>query len=479
MTREEAVVEMGVDSSSIPAGLGTGQGYVRKWVDDVKSEETKYTSWWNTELKKREEMEVTASVRAASRSIQARKLLRERESARGMAADAEQAAANTVIGRGSLPAGWAEEAAAKKAARELEAKAAEGLKDVAKGAHGSAGAFREVMVMIREVARGDLSRLPVSFSKLLSMIGLSIPQMMGLGVAAAEVGAILYEMHKMDQAVAEQEQSGLRNGEFARKQAKELKVHVGDMERVGKITHEEGVKLQKILDGGTLDRNSVVMKALREHGGVVTKHDADAEARADKQHGENIVRNAKEAMNADEHFIMSGTKMLILKEEMAKLDRTGIEYKLKQLDLDEVEKDHLEAQKQLLQQNAEAQQKINSAQEVYDRAKDRLEHREERERDKFLPTLNELAHHGVFGHQARAIGRLDRRIKRELEFGNVSGADRDIASRNRLYDSLADRGVAAERADRFEVKELTAKMQKALSDIAEGKKAIKIVPQLK
>src|SRR5581483_10874719 len=242
--REEVLVAMGIDNSAVERGLGVHRSHFHEHLDWQKTEEAKYSNWWNTELKKREEAEVAASVRAASRSIQARRLLREREAARDRAAKAEQDAANTVIGQGSLPAGWAEQAAARKAAIELEKKAAEGLKDVATGAHGGAGAMREFMTVIREAARGDFKRMAGSLSILATRLGLTGASLAGFGVALAEAGAILYYAIQTRNAVKEEEKSEARLKTGAEIMAKHLRTDVANFEKVGKISHETAEKFQ-------------------------------------------------------------------------------------------------------------------------------------------------------------------------------------------------------------------------------------------
>src|SRR6185312_5547239 len=433
-----------------------------------------------TELKKREEAEIAASVRAASRSIQARRLLRERETAREVAANAEQAAANTVIGQGPIPAGWAEQAAAKKAARELEKKAAEALKDAAGGAHGSAGAFRELMVIVREVARGDLTRLPGSFSRLLGMLGLGIGQMVGIGLVAAEIGAIAVEFNKMREAQAEERETKQRLDDGRQAITDRLVSEIGNLGKSGRISAREAEDQQDLLKyyqlNGTDYNPEIVKKAqafIKAHGGVVTDKDLKEMQKLDEEHERIMAENRRERMAADQREVDDKEQIAALQKEMSGLDKATIEYKEKQLKLDQLQRDLLKDQKELVQQKANEQRKAQEEQRVYDQAKLRMHDIEQREREQFMPTLEELAHHGRFGTQARGIGRLERRIKRDFERGDIAGADRDIAARNKLYDSLADRGVVAERADRREIKELTAKMHMHIAAIAQGHATVK------
>lgn len=59
-------------------------------------------------------------------------------------------------------------------------------------------------------------------------------------------------------------------------------------------------------------------------------------------------------------------------------------------------------------------------------------------RAKYLPNLNELARGGAFGKDARQVKSLDLKIKREFESGNITGANQDIARREKLYDKIFD-----------------------------------------
>jgi hypothetical protein len=59
-------------------------------------------------------------------------------------------------------------------------------------------------------------------------------------------------------------------------------------------------------------------------------------------------------------------------------------------------------------------------------------------RNRFLPSLDELARGGAFGKDARQVKSLDLQIKREFESGNITGANQDIARREKLYDKIFD-----------------------------------------
>src|ERR1700679_3744968 len=102
-TRDEAVVSLGIDLSGLERGLGVGRNYMEEFRVKEMSSEAKYSAWWNTELKRRGDAEVAASIEAASRANKARALYRERDAAAAKA----QAIANAEIAAGSTGAGFA------------------------------------------------------------------------------------------------------------------------------------------------------------------------------------------------------------------------------------------------------------------------------------------------------------------------------------------------------------------------------------
>lgn len=469
--REEVVATMGIDNSTVEAGLGITTSYVQKWVGTVKDEEAKYTDWWNTELKKREEMEVTASVRAASRSIQARKLMREREAAAGIAAKAEQAAANAVIGGGSMPAGWVEHAASQAAARELEAKAAAAVeKSVAKGV--SSGVMREAMVLVREGFRGDFTRMFGSASKLLGMLGLGALELTGIGVVLGEVAGIAAAWWSMRKAEKEEAASQQRLDAGTGIIADRLKHDLANLEKSGRISHEQALQMGNRLNAPTQTGNKMVQDFIRKNGGILSDETVKEMARLDEEHQRKMVEIGREAMDVHGRITAGLFQQHVLKDEMAKLDNRTLEYKKKQAELDEVQRNLLVDQKTALNEKLELQRKTQEEQNLYDQAKLRMANIQQSDREKYMPTLDELAHHGRFTHQARAIERIERHIKRDYEFGNTSQADKDILERNKMYDSLADKKILPERQALHEIRDLNAQMKLHLQNIAEGKAAL-------
>lgn len=88
--------------------------------------------------------------------------------------------------------------------------------------------------------------------------------------------------------------------------------------------------------------------------------------------------------------------------------------------------------------------------------------------EKYIPTLDELAHSGgKFGGAARQVEALDRKIKRDYIHGDLAAAKSDLAARNNIYDKLHASGVAPEREEMRRVRELNEHMNDHLEKIAD------------
>jgi hypothetical protein len=404
-------------------------------------------------------MEIASSVRAATRANQARRLLRERETA----SDVKTAVTNNVIGQGSIPAGWAEAAARGKAARDLEAKAAEALKGATHSAHGAAGAFKELMVVIREGARGDFKKMFSSLSILGTRVGLGLSSMAGIGAVLAIAGAAMFKWKEMKDAEAEEGESDKRLEDGNKTVSDRLRHQLENLEKAGKITHDQAVTVGNRLNAPSQGGNHMVQDFIRKHGGIVSDETLKKMGELDEEHRKNSARYAREEMNLEEKVISDGFRVLRLKGEMAHLDRTSLEYKQKQVELDETQRDLLHDQKEMENQKTAAQRRqLELNQE--------MKQIREGELSKFMPTLDELSHRGVFRSQARQALRLERQIKRDFEMGNVGKAQTDLAMRDKIYDSIADRKVLPQREERRRVSEIADQ----LKDIANGNKTLKV-----
>ena len=86
--------------------------------------------------------------------------------------------------------------------------------------------------------------------------------------------------------------------------------------------------------------------------------------------------------------------------------------------------------------------------------------------ERFMPTLDKLRHSSKFGKDARHIKTLDREIERDFLKGDTQGAQSKIGQREKLYDSLADRGVVAQRSNRDKLENITERTAKAVEKIA-------------
>ena len=81
LSKEEISIRLGIDAKSVKAGLDSATGYISKWRKRQSAEEREYTSFWKSELDKRDKLEIES----AARRNRARALLREREEKRNAA----------------------------------------------------------------------------------------------------------------------------------------------------------------------------------------------------------------------------------------------------------------------------------------------------------------------------------------------------------------------------------------------------------
>ena len=154
-------------------------------------------------------------------------------------------------------------------------------------------------------------------------------------------------------------------------------------------------------------------------------------------------------------------------DKMGKLDRDAVGYKEMnnqlQKELNEADVDYNEADKRIKAAKAREDQKaLDLAREQTQAISEAQLHANEigqRHDESFMPTLQELAHAGgQFGSQARRALQDEKRAKRDYMHGNVSGAQADIADRDKIYDSLSGKGVVAESAESREIKQLNAQL---------------------
>ena len=154
-------------------------------------------------------------------------------------------------------------------------------------------------------------------------------------------------------------------------------------------------------------------------------------------------------------------------DKMGKLDRDAVGYKEMnnqlQKELNEADVDYNEADKRIKAAKAREDQKaLDLAREQTQAISEAQLHANEigqRHDESFMPTLQELAHSGgQFGSQARRALQDEKRAKRDYMHGNVSGAQADIADRDKIYDSLSGKGVVAESAESREIKQLNAQL---------------------
>lgn len=435
MTKEEVVVAIGTDTSSIEKGLGIGRNYFAKWIGDLKTEEQKYSEWWNSELKKREEMEVASSVRAATRSNLARRLHRQRN-------DAQAAELAETIGQGSIPESW------KKMSSQARESAGDAVNAFKEWGHETSDEISKQSGFFGFAFENSFHHTLKAMKKLVAI------NLVELGFQAKDYWD-------------------------------KFSLYMADA-FYGNNSRAEALK-ERIIQSNT-DFFHAANTARWE------KQKADAKER------EQMVEDAKKYLNLQDQINESINAQRKLKggkdAELADANAIGkanLDIQEKTLELEEARKEGVNGRMKaavaelaieqdklaILQVQTAQQQKQKEIEEETNLAKIRMADIQQRDREKYMPTLEELSHGGRFGSQARRIGRLDRQIKRDYEFGHTGQADKDIAARNKIYDSLADRGVVSERSEAREIKEIQAKLGIHIANIAEGKATIKVKPELK
>lgn len=178
---EEILLRLGFDASAVKRGT-------MAMMDQQKKAASDYVGFWRKAIGDREQLEISADVRSASRANKARAIWRQRTQER--------------------TEGWKKELAAQRTAlREDINGRGVSLGNLARNVGGGSGghgggmnstAMRELTVMAREASRGNWSRIPGSLSILLSSMGavgrvigaLTSPAAGLIGGAAAGVGAV-------------------------------------------------------------------------------------------------------------------------------------------------------------------------------------------------------------------------------------------------------------------------------------------------
>jgi len=494
MIREEVELQFGVNNSRVPAGLAEN-------IRAVEEYQTKLEA-------RRNAIEIAGATKT---SAQLRSIMKVREAERiaeiervklvQMAANAEISAQQKAMNDASFMVLGANRD--RNAVRTIETsasgvgffgmaknaeKAGEELGKVGHAAGGFSTILRESAVLVREGLRGNFNRMLGSFSILAGAISAwAIPILAGVAAvdAASELmgGPGVYNTWK---AFQEKNNSQAGTKEKFEDTADSLRQRVDLMRQAGILDKETADNYTSRLRKPTEENVGSILSATNK---LMPKGGTDALAaipeinRLRAEHNKNI-----NGVNRDE---LSGTSLLdfdvahqrSLKLDILAIDTTSLSLTEKQLlagktqlELDEADKNVAEDQKKLQEDKNDL---IREQTKIQQEAALRISEIQQREMEKFMPTLDELAGHGAFGSQARTIQRTDRRIKREFESGNVAGAQSDIANRDKIYDSLAARGVVAERSEAREIKDLNKQMAIRLSQMGTKNSPIVIVPNMK
>lgn len=508
MIKEEVQLQLGADASKFFSGVNQASGYMDSWVEKVKNIESGYTGWWAKELSKRDALVIasnektTAALRASIAEKQAIQLVEiERVKLAQMAANAEIAAQQKSMNDSSFMVLGANKERNAVSTIETGAsgigwfgakKAADKVKKAGHAAGGFSTVLRESAVIVREGLRGNFTRMIGSFSILIEAIG--AVAMAGLAVVGA--ADAVFELFGGN-GIYRQVSSYFKAKSYEKESGKDLEHKVGDaseiqsqridsMERAGLIDKKTaGDYRARLKQPGYESVSAVQIELNRIQGGRTVDQIADMPERQrllDEAAKANKA-SQRDAMSPQDRLKSDANEWWSKKMALPARDDGSLKYAQDLLEVKRLEKivteEEAEATKTLTEEAQKQKDLASEKTKIQQEAALRISEIQQREMEKFMPTLDELASHGSFGSQARAIQRTDRRIKREFESGNVAGAQSDIASRDKIYDSLAARGVVAERSEAREIKDLNKQMAIRLAQMGTKTSPLIIVPNMK
>lgn len=500
MTREEVQIIFGANADEVMKTVDKTTNYIENWQKKVENMQRGYTGWWAGELKKRELMEVASATRAA----EAAAAITSQIKAAAMAKDiATNAAAQTAIAAGSVPANMAGGALAKaaesqfghmvvggvetvaggyvfaKATGKLLGKVGDAEKDIEALAHGAKGlgkVFTEIQVIGHELLSGRWKQALSSFTRLLGFIGMgasAIP-IVGAGVAGI-IGNwhMRKELEKMGTGYTEE------NRETDKMQRAKLMDTLGELAKLGKITASQRAEFEN-------ESTPLAQKRLFQMFGGQSidqmKDAAEAKKNEEKIRSSNWETFRKEG-NFDSRIQSGMLQESILREEMNKLQRNSVEWTAKAIEAEKIHRDVLSATVEKAKAKAdEAKRERDFTAEVTKIQTDaaiEIQNVKQKEAEGYMPTLQELAGRGIFRGQARWAMKDERLAKRAYEYGNVGQAESLIADRDKIYDSLHTRGVQPERAALHEIATINQRMAARLLEMGTVKSPLLTAPKMK
>lgn len=483
MTREEIAIQFAVNSESVAPGLRKIEGEIdrsNKIVGDSiiaaqKKSAAAYVDVWTAANKKRsmstieEEIALQERLRiidveAATRRNTARSLLRQR--ATGQAASAAERGVEMAAGSGG--GAWMQKAVNAKKAEEALEEATGGMKAAGHAGTSYATALREAQVLVHEGLRGNFKRMIGSASILASSMGLLAPALLIVAGLAAIVGPSAWRTYK---AFEESKQSGKDLDKKTGDQVEPLKKTVDELNKIGKISDKQAEEYRRQLEHPTYENVSAIMGATNkliggDHKSLEkTAREFDEQKRLDEEHLKNVMAIGHVEQTGFAKWQNDQYQRLQLVGQLQNLEKGSIAYKQKILEIDQKDKEIAEDKASIdkaAAENAAARANLKSEFDLH------TSEIHQHEMDKFLPTLQEL-HHGKFSGTARQIERLDKKIKRDFEHGNLAGATADIATRNKDYDSLVAKGVIAERPEVRELKDLKKQFEISMAKLGTSK----------
>ena len=397
-----------------------------------------------------------------------------------IAAGAAATAGAVGIGESLIPANMAGGAAKlAKEAEYAERLAAAGIETVQGAKTISLGAkvWTESAVMAREFSRGNWSRMFGSATILIGAIGAVVGVALAVVAAADGIAELLgfngIFRHIMDyrKATAGRDESEKDLKNKTETTASMGETRVAGLERAGIIDKKQAENFRNRLNAKDRTPESVGA-AYAEIGKLMPKgglDDLDSIAkskgelsRLGDEEKENYRRGQTDEWNSKLHHELAREAELKMKANAA--DSEGAKYLAAKVEYEKELKAAGEFDVRIAKEKTEEAKKLaDAAREQKKLVSEAQLHADEigqRHDESFMPTLQELSHAGgKFGSMARKALQDEKKAKRDYTRGDVTGAHREIAARDKIYESLSGAGVVAESAEAREIKDLNKSLQ--------------------
>jgi len=474
--KEEAIVELGLDSKAMKMGVESATNYFRQWIQKGKSEQEKYTNWWVQELKKRSDAEVAAAADAWNRRRKVYRYLDERkerkrnqdqELADLMAHGREMAAAEAKsdedrqrarrmrvyrylderrkrgrtevfeeISGGYIPDNFSGIIRNKKDANK---KISERSKNV-REAKESLKAFGRVSALLGDSVLPGLSNAlyvgELAFDGIKTAARGALVPFMAISAALAGVAGIIGHIvvqRQMFKAMLGEAESQKDMSGAAKTIATSLRGIIKDMRESGKIGSVEAATYLKLLNHPTLRGIRSIQKSLT---GTDREYDKRLEYGLKLVELEDETAPKINKLKREEREIQAQ----LMKNNVKDIDRIQLK-----IDLTKKHNEILEEQKRIDDSLTEKKRKQadldKQAAERAARLVDLKNNLKSHQGSEFLPTLDELSQTGIYRKDASRLNWLMQDAKDAALWGDKRGRGQDLSEIQSIRSKLSAAGV--------------------------------------